>query len=477
MGFSKTCAFATLGCKVNQYDTEALIALFRKHGYEVVDFDSKADVYCINTCTVTSTSDHKSRQLIRRARRRNPDAIIVVTGCYPQVSPEEVASIPGVNVVTGTHGRSRIIDLVEEAKEKKDGAIVAVEPVSSRGEFEETPVEALTRRARAYVKIQEGCDQFCAYCRVPFARGPVRSRKPEDVISEVERLLLAGYREIVLTGIHLGLYGADLAGADRARAGGEGTRPDGVSSLAEITRRLLDIGGEWRLRLSSIEPMDITGELISTIASSPRAARHLHIPLQSGDPDILRLMGRPYSPDDYARLVEDIRRTIPGCAITTDVMVGFPQETDERFERSYRFVEGIGFSRLHVFRFSRRPGTRAFYLSGQVDARTSARRSRAMVALGDKLSLAFHEGMTGKDFVVLFEESHPGGIPGDRQRSCKDPGCSPAGHGHLSGGCMAEGLTDTYVRTYVAGDGELVGSFRRVRITGAASRYVVGRLD
>ncbi|HHY99335.1 MAG TPA: tRNA (N(6)-L-threonylcarbamoyladenosine(37)-C(2))-methylthiotransferase MtaB [Firmicutes bacterium] len=440
---TRTCAFATLGCKVNQYDTEALMAAFRKRGYKIVDFDSRADVYCINTCTVTVTSDHKSRQLVRRARKRNPDAVVVVTGCYAQVAPEEISEIPGVDVIVGTRGRSMIPDLVEKVREE-GGPLVAVEPVGDQRAFEETPIDMVARRTRVYVKIQEGCNQFCAYCRVPFARGPLRSRRPGDVIAEVERLLGVGYKEIVLVGIHLGLYGVDLGTADENS--GDGKKID----LAAIVERLLALPGEWRLRLSSIEPMDLDQTLIEVLASSPKAARHLHIPLQSGDAEILKLMGRPYSPEDYASLVERIRANIPECAITTDLMVGFPQETEERFERSLQFVRQMEFSRLHVFRYSKRPGTRAATFQGQVDAAVAERRSERARELGRELSLKFHKSMIGKQYGILIEEEGPGQL--------------------------LQGLTDTYVRVYVPRGGEEIRDLLPVEVIRASSEYVTGRI-
>ena len=305
----KKIAVHTLGCKVNQYESAALEGMFRERGYQVVHFSEQADVYLINTCTVTHLGDRKSRQLIRRAARTNPGALVVVTGCYAQTSPGEVAALPEVDLVVGLGDRGNLVDLVESAW-KGQGTEILVRDISGFREFEELPPPVEQGRVRAFLKIQEGCDSYCAYCIVPHARGPLRSRPPASVMAEAHLLLDQGYREIVLTGIHTGAYGRDLPGD---------------MGLAGLVQQLLALPGLLRLRLSSVEPNDITLELISTLASSKVVCPHLHIPLQSGDDTVLRRMGRNYTGGEFARLVQVIKSNIPGIAITGDLIVGFPE--------------------------------------------------------------------------------------------------------------------------------------------------------
>lgn len=398
-GKTRRCAFYTLGCKVNQYDTEGLAQLFRERGYEIVDFDSPADVYCVNTCTVTSMSEKKSRQAIRRAKRKNPSAIVAVVGCYAQVAPDEVAAIPGVDVVAGILERTKLVDLVEKAM-RGEARAPLVEAAKGRpgGAFEELPFGAVRARTRGFVKVQEGCDEFCSYCRVPLARGVSRSRDPKSVLSEVEKLVRSGHREIVLTGVHLGAYGRDLAELEG------GARPD----LAWLVERVHEVTGLGRVRLSSVEPLDVDERLIHAVARLPKVAKHFHIPLQSGDDGILALMNRRYRAADYERLIERIREQIQPCGITTDVMVGFPGETRDRFARSLEFVRRMGFSRIHVFAYSPRPGTRAARMGDQVDPAEKRARSDAMIALGRELMLEFHRSLVGLREEALVEEYDAG---------------------------------------------------------------------
>ncbi len=435
----KRCAFYTLGCKVNQYDTESLMELFRKRGYQVVDFDSEADVYCINTCTVTQVADKKSRQAARRGKRRNPDAIVVVTGCYAQVAPEEVASIRGVDVVVGTQRRADIVDLVDLAMTKKaEPPLVAVGEIMSQTEFEEMPIACPTKRIRGFIKIQEGCDEFCAYCRVPFARGPSRSRKPQHIIAEVKRLAGSGIREIVLTGIHVGAYGRDSL------------RPNGpaTSGLPWLLEEIHDIPAIGRIRLSSIEPVDIDESLIEKVQGLPKVARHFHIPLQSGDDEVLKRMGRRYRARDYLRIVERIREMIPDAAVTTDIMVGFPGETEENFRKSCEFAGSIKFARMHVFKFSGRPGTRAFNMKNQVDFQTRQARSEQMMQLAKELESEFSRSLVGKDEEVLVEECDP------RRR-------------------VVTGIGSRYVRIEMPGEENLIGTLVPVRIAGSFDAVVI----
>jgi len=390
----KAVAFYTLGCKVNQYETAALASLFARRGYRVVeDFETVADVYVVNTCTVTKTADQKSRQAIRRAIRRNPDAVVVVTGCYAQLNAETVAKIPGVGVVVGVWGREKIVDLVEEAM-SAGRQVVAVQDFPARCDFEELPT-LFTARTRAYLKIQEGCGDFCTYCLVPYARGPSRSRKPEAVLREARRLLDAGFKELVLTGIHLGHYGLDL-------------QPP--VSLVELIARLLELPGLGRLRLSSLEPKEVTPALVELLATKPRFCPHLHLPLQSGDDTVLRRMGRRYTTAEYQALVHFLRERVPDIALTTDVMVGFPGETEEAFARTVSFIREMAFSGLHVFKFSPRPGTPAAGFPEQVPGPEKERRLKILLAVGNELAHRFAVRFTGRVVRVLVEGRNPEGL-------------------------------------------------------------------
>ncbi len=440
---ARRVAFATLGCKVNQYDTDALAGLFKKAGYNIVDFEEPADVYVVNTCTVTNEGDRKSRQLARRAARRNPSAVVVVTGCYAQTSPEEVQAIPEVDLVVGTHQRGQMPDLVGELlDDKEEGARSVVGPLGRDLAFEELGVETVSERTRATLKIQEGCNQFCTYCKVPFARGRERSRKPENVLAEVRRLVEAGYKEVVLTGIHLGSYGRDLDGA-------------GGIDLAGITRMVAAVDGLARVRLSSVEPTDVTPELIRLLAEDPHVCRHLHIPLQSGNDAILERMNRGYTTAQFAEVVRRVRGAAPEVAISTDVIVGFPGETDAQFASSLAFVKEMAFSRLHVFKYSPRKGTAAARFPGQVAGKVKEVRSQAMIQLGEELALAFHRQFVGEVWPVLFEQA-------------EQPG-------------YIAGLTDNYIKVEVPASAgkdleDLAGEIRPVRLLEAYPDRMWGKL-
>ncbi len=438
MGKARRCAFCTLGCKVNQYDTQGLVRLFRERGYDIVDFDEPADVYCVNTCTVTQASDKKSRQAVRRARRQNPSAVVAAVGCYAQAAPGEVAAIRGVDVVAGTHDRRRIVDLVELAMEGK-GPLVSVGRVPCDEPFEELPVDGSAERVRGFVKVQDGCDERCAYCRVPHARGRSRSRRPENILVEAGRLIEAGLGEIVLTGVHLGGYGRDLDAA------GSGERPD----LAWLIERIHGIPGLGRLRLSSIEPLDVDDRLVETVAGLPKVARHFHIPLQSGDDAVLQRMERGYAAADYERLVDRIREATSPVGITTDIMVGFPGETERMFASTCELAERVGFSRVHVFKYSRRPGTAAALMPDQVSDAVRQARSETMIELSRELARRFHASLVGEYEEALVEARDP-----DRDR--------------------VTGLGSTYARIAVVGAAELVGEFARVRIVSCDACGVTG---
>ncbi|HHY91013.1 MAG TPA: tRNA (N(6)-L-threonylcarbamoyladenosine(37)-C(2))-methylthiotransferase MtaB, partial [Clostridiales bacterium] len=317
----ETVAFYTLGCKVNQYETEAMKELFEKAGYTIVEAEGKADVYVINTCTVTNLGDRKSRQFIRRAKRNNPESIIAVVGCYAQIAPEEVLSIEGVNLILGTKDRNRIVEYVEQAK-KSRGKINVVEDIMKADEFEEMPIEKMQGKTRAYLKIQEGCNQYCSYCIIPYARGPIRSRKLEDIVHEVRRLEQHGFKEIVLTGIHIASYGKDL----------------GKNTLLDVIRSVHNAEGIQRIRLSSIEPTIMTEAFVEELSKLEKVCPHFHLSLQSGCDETLKRMNRKYTTDEYRRVVHRLRKIWPDVSITTDIMVGFPGETEEEFEKTMDFV-------------------------------------------------------------------------------------------------------------------------------------------
>ncbi|HAG09979.1 MAG TPA: tRNA (N(6)-L-threonylcarbamoyladenosine(37)-C(2))-methylthiotransferase MtaB [Desulfotomaculum sp.] len=368
---NRTFAVATLGCKVNQYESSVMTGMFKNRGYQAVEFGQQADIYLINTCTVTHLSDRKSRQLIRRAVKTNPNALVIVTGCYAQTSPHEIMDIEGVNLVVGTADRDKIIDLAEKAQEGSTVVLNCVREFDQNINFEELPAQVVTSRKRAFLKIEEGCSNYCSYCIVPFARGPQRSRSFKDSLNQAINLVEAGFKEIVLTGIHLGSYGRDLG--------------DEVN-LNSLINTIIKIPGLARLRISSLEPMDITPDLINTIAAQKGICRHLHIPLQSGDDQVLEKMRRNYNINDYRRVIKQIRDRIPEIALTTDVMAGFPGETDQQFYSTCDVIKDISFSRLHVFKYSRRKGTPAAEFDNQIHPAVKEERSKILLAISNKMS-------------------------------------------------------------------------------------------
>lgn len=450
----KRVAIHTLGCKVNQYESAALAGMFRDCGYDVVDFAGKADIYIVNTCTVTHLGDRKSRQLIRRAVRANPEAIVAVTGCYAQTSPGEVSGIPGVDLVIGTRDRKQLVELVESAV-KGSGPLCAVREFGPGDEFEELPALPEYGRARAYLKIQEGCSNFCTYCIVPYARGPVRSRNPGSVIDEAVRLAGAGFKEIVLTGIHTGEYGRDLPG-----------RP----LLAGLIKKLSEVPGLRRLRLSSIEPTDLNTGLVDAMAGSAIFCRHLHVPLQSGDDGILKKMGRRYNSSDYENLAAMLREKLPGLSLTTDVMAGFPGEGEEQFAATCRLVEKVSFSGLHVFKYSPRRGTPAAGFPGQVAPEAKEARSARLIALGKKLAADFAASLLGRKVEVLVEQR----LDESQLLFVEADG---AGHNENAGApALYEGFTGNYVRVAFPAGEESRGEITEVFTERQLESLLLGRI-
>lgn len=433
-----TVAFHTLGCKVNQYETEAIWQLFKEAGYERTDFEKNADVYVINTCTVTNTGDKKSRQVIRRAIRKNPDAVICVTGCYAQIAPGEILEIPGVDIVVGTQDRKKMLDFIEQYKKTRE-PINAVGNIMKNRVFEEMDVPEFSDRTRASLKIQEGCNNFCTFCIIPWARGLMRSRDPKEVIRQAQQLVDAGYKEIVLTGIHTGGYGEDLKDY----------------KLANLLQDLeANVKGLKRLRISSIEASQITDEVIEVIKHSNVIVRHLHVPLQSGSNSVLKRMRRKYSREFFAERLSRLREVLPGLAITSDVIVGFPGETEEEFMETYEFVKEQRFSELHVFPYSKRTGTPAARMENQVDEEVKNERVHRLISLSDQLAKEYASQFEGDVLEVIPEE-----------RFKEDPSSG-----------LYEGYTDNYLKVVFQGSDEMIGKIVRVKITKAGYPYNEGKL-
>ncbi|OOB80094.1 MAG: tRNA (N(6)-L-threonylcarbamoyladenosine(37)-C(2))-methylthiotransferase MtaB [Epulopiscium sp. Nuni2H_MBin003] len=385
---NKSIATYTLGCKVNQYDTEAVTELFTNRGYHSVSFDTVADVYIVNTCTVTHLSDRKCRQMLRKTKKINPDSILVAMGCYAQSAKEKlIDEVPEIDIVIGTNKRSELVNIVEEYNST---AIFRLNDLETVDEFEEMTLSSANSKTRAHIKIQEGCNNYCAYCIIPYVRGKIRSRQPENVILEAIRLQKAGFKEIVLTGIHVQSYGKDLEGVN----------------LLTLLPELNKIDGIERIRLSSIEPTLITDEFIDTISNLPKLCHHFHLSLQSGCDVILKRMGRKYNTQQYIYSVDKLRSLWPDVAITTDIIVGFPGESETDFTKTVNFVKEIGFASMHIFPFSSRTGTRAATMSNQISANIKEDRVKVLTELADKMHNQFLQNMCNTTTNVLFEQSN-----------------------------------------------------------------------
>ena len=400
MAERKIVGFHTLGCKVNQSETEAMTALFLDKGYQLGEFEAYCDVYVINTCTVTHAGDRKSRQMIRRAKQINPQAIVVVTGCYAQTSPEAIAAIEDVDIILGTNMRHLIVDEVEAFVGSR---VQLVDAKDTLTDFEEISMDRVIQKARAYLKVQEGCEQFCTYCIIPYARGPLRSRSMENTLQEAKKLEQAGFKEIILTGIHLGAYGKPSEAEREAGAVQQVT-------LADLCEMLLNETSFERIRLSSIEPTEVDDQLLRLFAENRRMCRHLHLPLQAGDDDVLEAMHRPYNTEQYRQEMARIREAVPDIALSTDLMVGFPGETDEQFENSLRFCDEIAFSSMHLFKYSPRQGTPAAGYPNQVPNEVKDIRSKRMQEMAERNMLRYMEAHLGQIVEVLVEEQRSDGI-------------------------------------------------------------------
>ncbi|MCD8808417.1 tRNA (N(6)-L-threonylcarbamoyladenosine(37)-C(2))-methylthiotransferase MtaB [Mammaliicoccus sciuri] len=417
-----TVAFHTLGCKVNHYETEAIWQLFKENDYERVDFETNADVFIINTCTVTNTGDKKSRQVIRRAIRKNPDAVVCVTGCYAQTSPAEIMAIPGVDIVVGTQDRHKLISYIEDYKQSRQ-PINGVGNIMKNRKYEELEVPYFTDRTRASLKIQEGCNNFCTFCIIPWARGLMRSRDPEQVVSQATTLVNSGYKEIVLTGIHTGGYGEDLKDYN----------------LAQLLRDLEQVENLERIRISSIEASQLTDEVIDVIDKSTKVVRHLHIPLQSGSDTVLKRMRRKYTMAHFSERLQKLHKALPGLAVTSDVIVGFPGETEEEFQETYDFIVKHQFSELHVFPYSIRTGTPAARMTDQIDEEVKNERVHRLIELSNQLA---------KDYASKFDQTVLEVIPEEK--------------GSTDGKLV--GYADNYMKIEFEGDESLIGELVKVKV-------------
>ena len=429
----KAASFA-LGCKVNQYESEAIAELFAEKGYEIVGIDEEADVYVINTCTVTNFGDKKSRQLIRKVKRQNENAIVAVVGCYAQTAPKELMEIAGVNLVIGTKDRAQIVEMVEQY-DRANGVENHVSDIMKERVFEPLSIQKLANRTRAYLKIQDGCSQYCSYCIIPYARGPIRSREPQEVVAEVKRLAENGFKEVVLTGIHVASYGKD--------------RRD--TSLLDILKQVHEVEGIERIRFSSIEPNVVTEEFAQTMAALPKVCDHFHLSLQSGCDKTLKEMNRKYDTEKYRQAAATPRKYLPKVALTTDIIVGFPGETEEDFRESYAFAEEIGFAKIHVFPYSPKRGTPAAARKDQLLNAVKSERSHTLIQLSDRMAADFLADAVGTDAEVLYERAVGDGI--------------------------YEGHTTNYMKVHGRSEADLTNRIAKTHITRAEGEMLFGDVE
>jgi threonylcarbamoyladenosine tRNA methylthiotransferase MtaB len=432
----KRVAFHTFGCRLNQYDTETVRTLLEAHGgYQAVPPQEPADVYVVNSCSVTARADAALRKAVRRIHNEHPEAQIVVTGCYAQRAPDEIAELPGVSLVVGAADRNRIPPVLSELPASK--ASVLVSPIEAAKTFLDVPITNMADRSRAFVKIQEGCNESCTFCIIPKTRGRSRSREPGRVMEEIHTLVENGYGEIVLTGVHIGDYGLDLSGKRHL--------------LPELIEGILRLPGLQRFRLSSIEPASITADLIGLMASHDKFARHFHIPLQSGSNEILARMGRGYTAEHFERLIRNIEAAIPDCGIGTDVICGFPGETEGHFQETFALLQDLPITYLHAFSYSVRPGSEAEAYGGQVPAEARKRRTGALKRLSRDKNRAFRQAHVGRQMAVLFEQRQHGS------------------------GMFDSGLTDNYLRVQLH-QNAFSRRLGEVRIKGLSGEGLVGEL-
>ena len=386
-------ALHNLGCKVNAYEIEAMQQLLEEAGYEIVPFEPGADIYVINTCTVTNIADRKSRQMLHKAKKMNPEAIVVATGCYVQTGGEKLEKDEAIDLVLGNNQKINIVEALAEYAENKPGHGSHVIKINQTKEYEELSIDRTAEHVRAYIKVQDGCNQFCTYCIIPYARGRVRSRNIESVLKEVHSLAEKGYKEVVLTGIHLSSYGVDFPEEKK-------------ETLLSLIRAVHEIEGIQRIRLGSLEPGIVTREFAEGIAALPKVCPHFHLSLQSGCDETLERMNRRYRSGEYRERCELLREVYGNPALTTDVIVGFPQESEEEFQKSYDFVDGIHFYETHIFKYSRRQGTKAAAMDGQLTEAEKARRSEKMIEMHHCHASDYEKSMIGKELEVLIEEEY-----------------------------------------------------------------------
>ncbi|BBF43271.1 tRNA-t(6)A37 methylthiotransferase [Lachnospiraceae bacterium KM106-2] len=385
---NRSVAFLTLGCKVNSYESDAMLKLFQEAGYEVREFNEKADVYVVNTCTVTNIADRKSRQMLHKAKKQNENSIVVAVGCYVQAAKDALEQDEAIDLVVGNNQKHNIVSLLEQYFED-DSKTQALIDINHDQEYEELTIDGAGEKTRAYIKVQDGCNQFCSYCIIPYARGRVRSRKTEDVVNEVNRLVASGYKEVVLTGIHLSSYGVDLE---------EG-------NLLSLIVAISKIDGIERIRLGSLEPRVITEEFVQTLSKDEKFCPHFHLSLQSGCDATLKRMNRKYSADEFYEKCCLIREYFDKPALTTDVIVGFPGETEEEFKTTKAFLEKVAFAQMHIFKYSKRKGTRAEVMPDQVDDSIKHARSTELMELEHRMRKAYEAEFIGQEEKILFEES------------------------------------------------------------------------
>ena len=437
-------AFHTLGCKVNQYETQALKEKFMDKGYEIADENEYADIYVINTCTVTGLSDRKSRQYIRRVKKLNPDCITAVIGCYAQVSPEEVKKIEGVNIIAGTNEKNNLPEYLREYMES-NRQICHIKEYAELKEYEETgAITSMDSRTRAFIKIQDGCNRFCSYCIIPYARGAVRSRAKEEIVREAKSLIERGFKELVLTGINTALYGTEPGFGSNPKKnepeGNEDAKDENeVYGIEIIVNELNRLEGDFRIRLGSLEPNVINADYAKRLMKYERLCPHMHLSLQSGSDDILKAMNRNYNGREFLQLVEVLKSHDTGYGITTDIIVGFPGETEADFHDTIRIVEETGFCKVHVFPYSKREGTAAAEMKGHLSSEVKSGRCAALIRISDSVSKAFFLGNIGTVRTVLFE------------RYNQETG-------------LLEGLTENYIKVYCKGSDELCNRFVRVHL-------------
>ena len=461
-------AFHTLGCKVNQYETQALKEKFLQRGYEIANEGDYADIYVINTCTVTGLSDRKSRQYIRRVKKINPDSITAVIGCFAQVSPEEAKSIEGVNIVAGTNEKNNLPEYIEDyikgngcassslcsllsvlpsqasLGQKGNGVECYIKDFEELTEYEDTGIiTSMDSRTRAYIKIQEGCDQFCSYCIIPYARGAVRSRAKADIIKEAESLIEKGFKELVLTGINTALYGMEQGYKKEDR--------DEVYGIEIIVKAINELPGDFRIRLGSLEPNVINAAYVKRLLKYKRLCPHMHLSLQSGSDRILRLMNRNYDSSDYMELINTLKRHDKGYGITTDIIVGFPGETEEDFKDSINIVKGAGLCKVHVFKYSKREGTKAANMKDHLSPEVKSRRSAELIKVAEEVSGQFFVKNLGTSRTVLIEQYN--------ERT-----------GYL------EGMSENYIKVYCQGDKILCNRFVNVELINLYKDGVKGKI-